>query len=419
MSVLPGPLPRMRLYTTLSSYTSAVAGCLFASSGPGDDVQEFERAVGTRLGLPYAIATPMARVAIFLVIRALIKPGQKVILSPYTIADVINMVVCAGGVPVFADIDRETCNISASEVEKLIDSDTGAVMVTHFYGLACDIERISAICRTRGVPLVEDAAQAFGAKVNGKSVGSFGAAGIFSFGLYKSVNSFLGGMVVTGDAELSRRLKGDLAVLPLQPRVAFLKKVLNGLATDLATFPPLFRLFTFWVFRFAYMHDLTALNNKLAIDVDPKLVREIPQDYLARMMPFQARLALRQLENVDQDTAARIRAAQAYHAGLRDLDELILPPMRTDGSHIYAYYPIQYSDRERLVGYAMEHFRDIALSHHRNCSALPCFREFALDCPNAEATSRSLIYLPTYPAYGMDQVNMNIRTIRRFFGRDS
>src|SRR6185503_17787272 len=101
-------------------------------------------------------------------VKALIKPGRKVILSPYTIADVVNMVVCAGGEPVFADIERETCNVDAAEVERLIDDQTGAVMVTHFYGLACDIERIAKICKDRNVPLIEDAAQAFGVRVNGK-----------------------------------------------------------------------------------------------------------------------------------------------------------------------------------------------------------------------------------------------------------
>ena len=412
------PPPRMRLYTTLGMYATAIAGCLSGASESSDDVAMFERAVSERLQLPHAIAAPMARVGIYFVVRALIRPGQKVILSPYTIADVVNMVVCAGGIPVFADIDRDTCNISARQVEQLIDADTGAVLVTHFYGLACDIEEIADICSRRGVPLVEDAAQALGTRVNGRAVGTFGQAGIFSFGLYKNVNSFLGGMIVTRDADLRKRLADSLAPLPLQSRISFLKKVMNGIATDIATFPPLFKAFTFWIFRYAYMHDISSLNNKLAIDVDPKLIREIPKDYLARMTSFQARMALSQLESIESDTEIRIRAAQAYHEGLKDLDGLLLPPMRTDHSHIYTYYPIQYRDREKLVGYAMEHFRDISLSHHRNCAALPCFAEFARDCPNAEATSRSLIYLPTYPAYGLKEVDKNIRVIRRFFGRE-
>jgi hypothetical protein len=80
--------------------------------------------------VPYAIAMPMVRVRIYMAIRALIKPGQTVIMSPYTIADVVNMVICAGGIPVFADIQRQTANIDPAGVEPLIGERTGAVLVT-------------------------------------------------------------------------------------------------------------------------------------------------------------------------------------------------------------------------------------------------------------------------------------------------
>ena len=104
------------------------------------------------------------------------------ILSRRRIADLLSlgnltcgvacMVLCAGGVPVFADLESDTCNVDPDEIERLIDADTGAVMVTHLHGLACDMGRISAICRDRGVPLVEDAAQAIGATQNGRASGA-------------------------------------------------------------------------------------------------------------------------------------------------------------------------------------------------------------------------------------------------------
>lgn len=70
-----------------------------------------------------------------------------------------------------------------ADLERLVDADTGAVLVTHLHGLACDMDRISAFCRTRGVPLVEDAAQAFGARFGGRPVGTFGDVGVYSFGV--------------------------------------------------------------------------------------------------------------------------------------------------------------------------------------------------------------------------------------------
>src|SRR5215468_5651367 len=103
--------PRFRTYSTPGTYGRIVTDTLLGRSARGDDLASFEQAIKQRTGAPFALCMPQARVAIFMALRALISPGQKVILSPYTIYDVINMVICAGGIPVFADIDRATCNL--------------------------------------------------------------------------------------------------------------------------------------------------------------------------------------------------------------------------------------------------------------------------------------------------------------------
>lgn len=409
------PNPRTRLYTTTSLYARAFAELASGAAWRGDDVQDFERAATAWLGAPYAVATPMARVAIYLAVKALIRPGQHVVMSPYTIADVVNMVVCAGGVPVFADVETDTCNIDASEVERLVDDNTGVVLVTHFYGLTCDIERIVDTCRRRGVPLVEDSAQAFGARVGGRPVGTFGTAGIFSFGLYKNVTSFLGGMLVTSDRGLRDHVARQVAAMPPQSAAALLARIGKGLVADVVTYPPSFKTLFFWALRYAYLHDIGAVNNQLKIDVNPRLLTEVPPRYLRRLTPLQARLAIPQLDRVDADTRLRVAAAEIYHEGLADLPDIARPPLRTDGSHLYTYYPIRYRDRDVLVRYLSRHLRDVQISHHRNCAALPCFAPWRRECPNAEITSRTLIYLPTYPSYGLDEVRRNVAVIHRFF----
>jgi dTDP-4-amino-4,6-dideoxygalactose transaminase len=396
-------------------YGQALAELASGASTRGDDVERLEHIGAARVGTAHAVAAPMARVGIHLLVKALIRPGQKVVMSPYTIADVVNMVVAAGGVPVFADVGPNTCNIDAAEVERLIDAETGAVLATHFYGLACDIERIAAACERRGVPLIEDCAQAFGTRVSGRPVGTFGTAAVFSFGLYKNVTSFLGGLVTTSDRALADRLAAEVDTFPAQRTFPLLSKIVKGVMADIVTFPPAFKTFFFWVLRYAYLHDIGAVNNQLKIDVNPRLVRDIPRSYRTRMSPLQARLILPQLERVERDTEKRIAAARVYDEQLRDLPELTLPPLRTDGSHLYTYYPVQYRDRDRLVRYLSRHRRDVQVSHHRNCAALPCFAEWQRACPNAERTSRQLIYLPTYPSYGLEEVRKTADAIRRFF----
>jgi dTDP-4-amino-4,6-dideoxygalactose transaminase len=411
------PLPRFRIYTRPRDYTRLARDLVGRRFLEGESCRELEEAIEQRLGGGHAVCAPKARVGIFLAIRALVEPGRKVVLSPYTISDVINMVICAGGVPVFADLEPGTCNIDAAEVEKRVDDDTGAVLVTHLHGLACDVERIAALCRERGVRLVEDAAQAFGTRVKGRPVGGFGDAGIFSFGMYKNVNAFFGGMVVTPHADLAERLRTELKGFPPQERGYFLSKVASGLFTDVATWPPLFKALVYRIFRFGFLKEIGLLNNQVTVDVDPQIKRTLPESYLRRMTPAQARLVLAQLGGVDDAIRARVAFAERYHHGLQDVPELGLPPLRTDFSHTYSYFPVQADDRTALLRHMMRERCDVAAQHLHNCADLECFREFHRDCPVARKTAASVVLLPTYPRYSARDVDRNVRVIREFFGR--
>jgi perosamine synthetase len=411
------PQPRFRIYTQPSSYLRVLGELLTWPASDNSAVERLETEIGRRTGMKYAVCTPTARTAIYLTLKSLIKPGQRVLLSPLTIVDVINMVICAGGVPTFVDLEKNTCNMDAAEVERQITRDTGAVLVTHLHGLACDIERIRAIGEKNGVPLVEDAAQAFSSQVGGRWVGTFGRAGIFSFGLYKIVNAFFGGMVVTNEESLYRQLKDQMNSFPLMKRSALLHRVLFGLATDVSTLPLPFSLFTYWFFRFGYMHSVDAILDMVTVDRHPLRKSSIPSSLLCRMWPSQANLIKDRLDGVEAHNADRLRAAQRYDAGLRDLPQLILPPLRKDGSHIYTYYAVRCPDRHALMRFGLTRGRDWVLSHYHNCASLEIFKDFYASCPIAEATAKELLYLPTYPRYSPEEVDRNIKVIREFFNR--
>ena len=186
------------------------------------------------------------------------------------------------------------------------------------------------MCRARGVPLLEDAAQAFGATAGGVRAGAFGDVGIFSFGLYKNVNSIYGGMAVFRDGEIARRVRAEIAAWPVQPVGDFLPKLAKAAIVDALTRPLLFKLFAFRVFRFAYLRDFKPIANQLRVDFAPEIKRELPESYKIRMSPAQARAILRQLDAVDARSAARIANAKRYHDGLEGLP-IVRPKLREDG----------------------------------------------------------------------------------------
>lgn len=410
------PLPRYRTYGSSSDYLTVLMHFGESADAEGNAVRRLEEKAAGMFGVAHAVAMPQDRVGIYLAVKALVKPGHKVLLSPYTLSDVINMVVCAGAVPVFVDVERETANIDANLIEAMIDDETDAVLVTHLHGLVCDMGRIRAICDKHGLKLIEDAAQSCGTMLNGRYSGTFGDAGVFSFGMYKNVNSFYGGMVLTSSDELADTLRGMLAGFPMQDGKTLLKKMLSGALTDLATNPLLFKALTYWVFRVGYLRQIEALNKRVRIEDNPQLKRQFPDRYARRMRPAQARLVHRQIDGVSRAMQHRIECARIYDEGLRDLNHLIKAPFHADGRHGYLHYPLQVEDRSDLLRHMFRGKRDIAIQHLRNCAELECFEPWARDCPNASKTAAEMILMPTYEKYPLDEVRKNVRSIREYFG---
>lgn len=411
---------RLRLYGTPWNLLAIARDMLTGRFARGGEVERLESRVAEFVGMPHAVAMPTARASIYAAIKALIRPGQAVVLCPYTIVDVVNMVICAGGRPVFADSEPDGYNIDPRAVERLLDStpDVGAVMVTHFYGELCAVEEIAAMCRARRVPLIEDAAQAFGAKAGGARAGAFGDVGVFSFGLYKNVNSIYGGMAVIRDGEIARRVRAEIADWPVQPMGDFLPKLAKAAIVDALTRPFLFKLFAFRIFRFAYLRDFKPIANQLRVDFAPEIKRSLPDSYKIRMSPAQARAILRQLDVVDARSATRVANAKRYHEGLEGLP-LVRPKLREDGRSIYTYYCPAVPDRPDFVRHLQALGRDAAENYHRNCADLEIFADYAADCPNARRMSARLVYLPSYPGLRADDIDATTRAIRAYFAEKS
>jgi perosamine synthetase len=415
MLPFPPPRSRQRFYGRSTNYTAVARDALLGRIRSGDDITRVEGDLAVQVGARHAVLMPQARVGIFLALRALTRTKKKVVLSPYTIHDVINMVICAGAQPVFADIDRATCNIDTRQIEQLIDDQTGAVLVTHLHGLACDIEGAARVCRERGVPLLEDTSQAFGARVAGRRLGRFGTAGIYSYGMAKNVNCLYGGAVVTDDDALAGELRRELEAFPYTDSSVLLRRAAFCLSGDLLTWPPIFKAATFWAFRHGYLHNVEALNKRVRGEDAPALKTEIPESYLRRITPMQARLLVPQLAEVDRLSEIRIGYARRYDAGLAGIPEILTPPRRDDGSHIYLNYAIQVADRHALLRYLMTHGRDLTVQHMGNNADYSCYAAWKRDCPNARATAGQVLLLPTYPGYGEDEVERNVALIRRYF----
>ncbi len=172
----------------------------------GDRAHRFEQEFAAFQGAQFGVAVNSRTSALELGLLALgIKPGDEVIMSPYTFMASASSVLVTRGIPVFVDVEPDTYNIDPNAIEAAITDRTFAIMPVHFGGRACDMDRITAISRRHNLKVIEDASHAHGATWNGQGLGTIGDVGAFSLGSGKNLSAGEGGILLTNSEELYQR----------------------------------------------------------------------------------------------------------------------------------------------------------------------------------------------------------------------
>ena len=258
------------------------------TSTKGTAVKSFETAFARRLQVRHSIACSSGSAAVHAAIAAIDpKPGDEIITTPITDMGALTPIVYQGAIPVFADVDPNTCNMTARGIEACISDRTRAIVVTHLFGNPCDMGDILTLAAARNIPVIEDCAQAFLASYRGKYVGSLGAIGCFSLQQGKHITTGEGGIVTTDNADFARRM------------FLFINKAwgYGDPAPD---------------------HYFLALNY--------------------RMSELQGAVAAAQLPKLDDSVACRASAAARLSAQLRDIHGVSLPESAEGAVHTYWRY---------------------------------------------------------------------------------
>ncbi len=261
----------------------------------GPNVSELEAEVARYHGLPHAVGVASGTDALLLALRALgIGQGDEVITTPFTFIATAEVLGLLGAVPVFVDVDPETFNIDPALIAPAITSKTKAIIPVHLFGYPCDMDPILAVAKEHGLKVIEDCAQAFGARYKGKIVGTFGDAGCFSFFPSKNLAGYGdGGMIITGNAEVEEALR-------------MLRN--HGSAVR-------------------YYHRMLGYNSRLD--------------------EIQAAIIRIKLRHIDRFTAGRRNAADLYRKYIRRTD-LTLPRESDNYDHVYHQYTVLSERRDQI-----------------------------------------------------------------------
>lgn len=173
----------------------------------GPEVEAFEREFAKRIGVPYAVGLSSGTDALLVALMTLdLAPGDEVICPSFTFFATAGSIVRAGGKPVFAEVLPGTFNIDPADVERRITSRTRAIVPVHLYGQAADMDPLMEIAEKSNIAVIEDAAQAFGARYKNREAGSIGTFGAFSFFPTKNLGGLGdGGLLTTNDAALAKK----------------------------------------------------------------------------------------------------------------------------------------------------------------------------------------------------------------------
>lgn len=329
----------------------------------GEQVKRLESEVASYCGSKMAIGCASGTDALYLALRALeIGAGDEVVTVPYTFFATAGAIWNTGARPVFVDIQPDTYNLDPAKLEAAITARTKAIIPVHLYGQCADMGPILEIAAARGIPVVEDAAQAIGATWQGKPAGSLGSVGCFSFFPSKNLGGFGdGGMAVSNDSALAGKIR-ILRVHGSQPK---------------------------------YFHALVGVNSRLDT--------------------LQAAILLAKLPHLDGWSEGRRDLAAFYDAAFADVSKIARPVAREGNRHVYNQYTIRVPERDDLVkelsareiGHAL--YYPLPL-HLQKCFASLGYREG--NFPESERAARETLSLPIYPELGQDARSFVAETVR-------
>lgn len=357
-------------YRRMQGEIDAVVAEIFESQQfiGGPRIEALETAVATYCGVPYAAGVASGTDALLLLLKAAgVAHGTEVITTPFTFFATAGAISNAGACPVFVDIEPRTYTIDVSRIEERITERTRAILPVHLFGQCADMEPILALAEKHSLFVIEDAAQAIGARYKGRMACSLGHAGALSFFPSKNLGGAGdGGMVVTRDAQL-------------EARVRLLRN--HGASAT-------------------YYHEIVGTNSRLDA--------------------LQAGVLSVKLRHLDQWSRERRANAAYYDERFADIPEVVTPFVSPDCHHVYNQYVMRLPKRDHARKLLAERGIGCAVYYPLSLHRQECFLGLGYDenaFPHSNAACNEVLALPVYPELTRDQQDEVVDAVKEHLVR--
>jgi perosamine synthetase len=361
----------------VDSVSSVVRRKMFWAEGP--EIEEFERELSEYIGTKYCLVFNSGTSALHAVLSAYdIRDNDEVIVPSFTFIATVNSPLFVGARPVFSDIEDQFLGLDPVDLQKRVTKKTKAIIAVHYAGGPCLINELKGIAEENDLILIEDASEAFGAKISSKMIGTFGDATVLSFCNNKIITTGEGGAVLTDSVEIYEKLK---------------------------------------LIRSHGRNDGNYFLSSKSSDY-------VTMGYNFRMSTMTAALGLSQIKKVGKIIELRREVAQYYNEKLADLEQLSVPKEPHEYFHVYQLFSILLSSRA-----IRDDLKEYLLRNGVSCKVYfpPAHRatfykdtlEYSDNLHVTECVSDRILSIPIYPEITLNERERVVSSIRGFFDKGS
>jgi len=342
-------------------------------AGLGPKTKEFEERFAQYIGVKYAVAVNSATAALHLALKVIEIEGYEVITTPMTFVSTNHAILYNRGIPVFADIEADTLNISPDSIKKLITDKTKAILLVHFGGYPCDMDEIGDIAHRYNLFVIEDCAHACGAEYKGRKVGSIGDLGCFSFHAVKNLATGDGGMITTNNERFYERLI----------RLRWLGITKDTWERDKYS-------------QYSWYYDVVEVG------------------YKCHMNDIAAAIGIVQLSKLDRLNRKREELTNLYNSLLDGISEVKTPILKAGRKSAYHNYVVKAERRDELNIYLAG--KGISTSvHYFPNNHYKIYENYKGDTPVSDNIWKKILTLPLYPDLEEKDIHFIVNKIRSFY----
>ncbi len=342
--------------------------------GPGQKVEELEKRFAEYVGTEFALSMNSCSSALFTALKVIGVEGREVVTTAQTFVSTNHAILQNGGTPVFADIEGTTLNISPESIAHRVNDKTAAIMVVHHGGHPCDMDPIMGIANEKGIPVIEDAAHAAGARYKGRMAGALGTIGCFSFHALKNMSTGDGGMLTTDDESVAERVRNVRWMGITRSTYDRFRK--NGRAR-------------------AWEYDVDEVGYKF------------------HMNDLNAAIGIVQLGKLESTNAARREVAVQYRSAFEDVEWIEMLGEKDYAQSANHAFVVLAEDRDRLIEHLAEKGIDGGV-HYRPNHLYSVYEPYRRDLPVTESLWTKMVTRPMYPSMSNDEVLQVIEAVREF-----